>query len=88
MSILINKETKVVVAGITGNQGSFHTTNMMREGTNVVAGIHPKKAGTYFEGPNGEQVPIFKDYPEAIAQTGANAANGDDSPKIRTPINC
>lgn len=74
MSILIDKDTKVVVAGITGNQGSFHTYNMMKYGTNVVAGIHPKKAGTFFEGPDDRQVPIFKTYAEAVEATGANAA--------------
>lgn len=74
MSILINKETKVVVAGITGNQGSFHTYNMMEYGTDVVAGIHPTKAGTFYDGPDGKKVPIFTNYKDAVAETGANAA--------------
>ena len=74
MSILINKDTKVVIAGITGGQGSFHARKMMSEGTNVVAGIHPTKGGTNFEGPNGALVPIFTNFEDAIAETGANAA--------------
>lgn len=74
MSILVNKDTKVVIAGITGREGSFHSRLMMEYGTNVVAGIHPKKGGTYYEDFPGRKVPIFTNFHEAVAATGADAA--------------
>ncbi|MCA9923204.1 MAG: succinate--CoA ligase subunit alpha [Anaerolineales bacterium] len=74
MSILVNKDTKVVIAGITGREGSFHSRLMMDYGTNVVAGIHPKKGGTFYEDYPGKKVPIFANFHEAVEATGANAA--------------
>jgi len=74
MSILVNKDTKVVIAGITGREGSFHSRLMMDYGTNVVAGIHPKKGGTLYEDYPGKKVPIFSNFQEAVDATGANAA--------------
>ncbi len=74
MSILVNKDTKVVIAGITGREGSFHTRLMMEYGTNVVAGIHPKKGGTFYEEVPGKKVPIFTNFHDAVAETGADAA--------------
>ncbi|KAA3664067.1 MAG: succinate--CoA ligase subunit alpha [Chloroflexi bacterium] len=74
MSILVNKDTKVVIAGITGREGSFHSRLMMEYGTNVVAGIHPKKGGTFYEDYPGKKVPIFTNFHDAVRETGADAA--------------
>jgi succinyl-CoA synthetase alpha subunit len=70
MSILINKDTKVLVQGITGGAGSFHTRQMMEYGTKVVAGVTPGKGGTRFDG----KVPIFNTVWDAVQQTGADAS--------------
>ncbi|UTI64973.1 succinate--CoA ligase subunit alpha [Paraconexibacter antarcticus] len=69
MSILIDKDTKLAVAGITGREGSFHTLNNRAYGTNVVGGINPKKAGENVEG-----IPVFANWADTVAETGANAA--------------
>lgn len=69
MSILINKDTKVIVQGITGRDGAFHTSKMKEYGTNVVGGISPGKGGTEIEG-----VPVFNTVEEAVKATGANAS--------------
>ncbi len=69
MSILINKETRVVVQGITGYQGEFHTARMLEFGTQVVAGVTPGKGGMQVHG-----VPVFETVAEAVRSTGANAA--------------
>ena len=74
MAIFIDNDTKLVVQGITGRDGSFHTCEMMAYGTNVVAGVTPGKGGQTFEGPNGKTVPIFNAMDEALAATGANAS--------------
>ena len=74
MAIFIDNDTKLVVQGITGRDGSFHTCEMMAYGTNVVAGVTPGKGGQTFEGPNGKTVPIFNAMDEAVAATGANAS--------------
>ena len=68
MSILVGKESKVVVCGITGKEGGFHTKQMIAYGTDVVAGVTPGKGVTEFEG-----VPVFDTVAEAVAKTGANA---------------
>jgi len=70
MSIMINKDTRVLVQGITGSAGSFHTQQCMAYGTNVVAGVVPGKGGQTFE----DKVPIFDTVAEAVEQTGANAS--------------
>jgi succinyl-CoA synthetase alpha subunit len=70
MSILINKKTKVMVQGITGSEGSFHTRQMLEYGTNVVAGVTPGKGGTKFD----EKVPVFNSCSDAVKATGANAS--------------
>ena len=70
MSILVNKKSKVVVQGITGSEGTFHTKQMIEYGTNVVAGVTPGKGGTLFEG----KVPIFNAVAEAVKETGANVS--------------
>jgi succinyl-CoA synthetase alpha subunit len=74
MAIFIDKNTKLVVQGITGRDGSFHARSMMEYGTNVVAGVTPGKGGQSFEGPNGKRAPIFDSMEQAVAATGANTS--------------
>jgi len=74
MAIFIDNETRLVVQGITGRDGSFHTRQMMEYGTQVVAGVTPGKGGQTFEGPDGATVPIFNGMDEAVAETGANTS--------------
>ena len=69
MSILVGNDTKLAVAGITGKEGSFHTLNNRNYGTNVVGGINPKKAGENVEG-----IPVFANWADTVAETGANTA--------------
>lgn len=69
MSILIDKNTKVVVQGITGRDGAFHTKQMLNYGTRIVAGVTPGKAGETVEG-----VPVFDSVKEAKEATGANTS--------------
>lgn len=69
MSIFVNRDTRLVVQGITGRDGSFHTSQMLEYGTNVVAGVTPGKGGQTFEG----RVPVFNTVADAVAATGANA---------------
>ena len=71
MSILLDKKTRVVVQGITGGEGSFHTKQMIEYGTNVVAGVTPGKGGQKFEDTN---VPIFNTLAEAVKVTKAEAS--------------
>ena len=70
MSVFIGKDTRLVVQGITGRDGSFHARQMLEYGTQVVAGVTPGKGGQTFEG----RVPVFDTVAEAVAATGANAA--------------
>ncbi len=74
MSIFIDNDTKLVVQGITGRDGSFHTRQMMEYGTAVVAGVTPGKGGQTFQGPDGQSVPIFNSMDDAVAKTGANTS--------------
>ncbi|WP_338547798.1 succinate--CoA ligase subunit alpha [Roseovarius phycicola] len=67
MAILINKETKVLVTGITGRIGSFHTQDMINHGTNVVGGVTPGKGGSKHLG-----LPVFNTVKGAVAETGAD----------------
>ncbi len=69
MAILIDKETRVLVQGITGREGGFHTRQMVAYGTQVVAGVTPGKGGSDFEG-----IPVFDSVAEAVERTGANAS--------------
>src|SRR5690606_21800247 len=69
MSILIDRNTKVIVQGITGREGSFHTRQMLAYGTQVVGGVTPGKGGESAEG-----LPVFNTVREAVAQTGANTS--------------
>jgi len=70
MSILVDASTRVVVQGITGREGSFHTAEMLRYGTPVVAGVVPGKGGTT----TSHGVPVFDTMEEAVAATGANTS--------------
>jgi len=74
MSILVNKHTKVVVQGITGSEGSFHSNQMIEYGTKIVAGVTPGKGGSIFKSENGVNVPVFNSVKDAINETGANAS--------------
>ncbi|MGH2532990.1 MAG: succinate--CoA ligase subunit alpha [Thermomicrobiales bacterium] len=69
MSILVNKETRLLVQGITGREGSFHTEQMVEYRTNVVGGVTPGGAGKAVAG-----APVFNTVAEAAAQTGANVS--------------
>jgi succinyl-CoA synthetase alpha subunit len=69
MSILIDKDTKVVIQGITGSEGTFHTERMLEYGTNVVAGVTPGKGGQIHL-----DIPVFNTVSEAAAKTGANTS--------------
>jgi succinyl-CoA synthetase alpha subunit len=69
MSILINKESRVVVQGFTGNEGTFHSTGMLEYGTNIVAGVTPGKGGqTHLD------KPVFNTVEEAVRNVGANVS--------------
>lgn len=75
MSILIDKDTKIIVQGLTGKTGSFHTEQALAyHGTQMVAGTHPKKGGQNWTGAQGESLPIFTTVSEAKEATGANAS--------------
>ena len=75
MSILIDSNTKIIVQGLTGNTGSFHTNQALDYfGTKMVAGTHPKKAGTSWKADNGAELPIYANAGEAKEATGANAS--------------
>lgn len=69
MSILLNKDTKLVVQGMTGRDGGFHTEKMKAYGTNVVAGVSPGKEGTNVNG-----IPVFNTVANAVKATGANTS--------------
>ena len=69
MSVLVDKNTRLIVQGITGKEGTFHTKQMVEYGTNVVGGVTPAKGGTTHEG-----IPVFNTVAEAVAATGANAS--------------
>jgi succinyl-CoA synthetase alpha subunit len=73
MSIFIDRNTKLLVQGITGRDGSFHAYQMMEYGTDIVGGITPGKGGQTFAGPEGRTVPIFDTVQQAVDQTDANA---------------
>jgi succinyl-CoA synthetase alpha subunit len=70
MSILVDRDTRLLVQGITGREGAFHTEQMIAYGTNVVAGVTPGKGGGWAVG----GVPIFDTVREAVEATGANAS--------------
>jgi succinyl-CoA synthetase alpha subunit len=69
MTILVNDNSKIIVQGITGREGSFHTRKMIEFGTNVVGGVTPGKGGEWFEGK-----PVFDTVEKAVEVTGANVS--------------
>lgn len=69
MSILVDKNTRLLVQGMTGNTGQFHTRQAVEYGTNVVAGVTPGRGGEEFEG-----IPVYDTVAEAVEATGANAS--------------
>lgn len=77
MSILCDSSTRLLVQGITGSEGTFHTAQMIAYGTKVVGGVTPGKGGTLYTGKDGDrfayEVPVFNTVREAVAATGANA---------------
>jgi succinyl-CoA synthetase alpha subunit len=70
MSILVNKNTRLLVQGITGNEGLFHTQQMLEYGTNIVAGVTPGKGGEWVL----DKIPVFDSVRVAVEATGANAS--------------
>lgn len=78
MSILVDKRTRLVVQGITGGEGTFHSAQMLAYGTNVVAGVTPGKGGTSYKGNEKDQfsrdVPIFNTVAEAVKSEGADTS--------------
>jgi succinyl-CoA synthetase alpha subunit len=78
MSILVDKHTRLVVQGITGGEGTFHTQQMIAYGTNVVAGVTPGKGGLQYKGNEHytfeKPVPVFNTVDDAVRMAGANAS--------------
>ena len=78
MSILVDKNTRVVVQGITGGEGTFHTQQMIAYGTKIVAGVTPGKGGIKYKGtdqyPFKKTIPVYNTVSEAVANEGANAS--------------
>jgi succinyl-CoA synthetase alpha subunit len=78
MSILVDKSTRLIVQGITGGEGTFHTRQMLDYGTNVVAGVTPGKGGTAYAGNEKDrfkrEVPVFNTVADAVGKTKANAS--------------
>src|SRR5262245_15776589 len=70
MSILVNKNTRLLVQGITGSAGSFHATQMLEYGTHIVGGVTPGKGGQKF----ADKVPVFDSVEQAVKATGCNAS--------------
>jgi succinyl-CoA synthetase alpha subunit len=70
MSVFVGKDTRLLVQGITGRDGSFHAKQMLEYGTALVAGVTPGKGGQKFE----SRVPIFDTVADAVAATGANTS--------------
>src|SRR3954463_16319264 len=69
MAIWLNDDSKVIVQGITGSEGTKHTRRMVAAGTNVVGGVNPRKAGTDVDG-----IPVFATVGEAMKETGADVS--------------
>ena len=77
MAIFLTEASKVIVQGMTGAEGTKHTTRMLASGTNVVGGVNPRKAGTSVTFPQGEgtvDVPVFGSVADAVAATGADVS--------------
>src|SRR5208283_2970298 len=74
MAILVDEHTRLLVQGITGREGGFHTRQAIAYGTKVVAGVTPGKGGSKALADNGPGVPVFNTVHEAVQETGANAS--------------
>jgi succinyl-CoA synthetase alpha subunit len=74
MSIFLNKDSKVIVQGITGGEGTKHTALMLKAGTQVVGGVNARKAGTTVEHDGGVSLPVFGSVAEAVEKTGADVS--------------
>ena len=74
MSIYLNKDSKVIVQGITGGEGTKHTALMLKAGTQVVGGVNARKAGTTVSHDGGVELPVFGSVAEAITETGADVS--------------
>jgi len=74
MTIFLNKDSKVIVQGITGGEGTKHTALMLKAGTNIVGGVNARKAGTTVTHDGGVELPVFGTVAEAMAETGANVS--------------
>ncbi len=74
MSIFLNKDSKVIVQGITGGEGTKHTALMLKAGTNIVGGVNARKAGTTVTHEGGVELPVFATVAEAMAATGADVS--------------
>ena len=74
MSIFLNKDSKVIVQGITGGEGTKHTALMLKAGTQVMGGVNARKAGTSVEHDGGVSLPVFGTVAEAIAETAADVS--------------
>ena len=78
MSVLVSKKSKILVQGITGGEGTFHASQMLEYGTNVVGGVTPGKGGTSYSGKGDDifkrPVPVFNSVSEAVAETGADVS--------------
>src|SRR5258705_8798049 len=73
MAIWLTKDSKVIVQGVTGSEGSKHTRRMLRAGTTIVGGTNPRKAGQQLDF-DGTKLPVFATVAEAIAETGADVS--------------
>jgi succinyl-CoA synthetase alpha subunit len=73
MSVWLNKDSRILVQGITGSEGTKHTRRMVASGSTIVAGVTPGKAGQSVDGGDGE-IPVFSDVKHAVAETGANVS--------------
>ena len=81
MSVLVNKNSKVIVQGFTGTEGSFHATQMIEYGTNVVGGVTPNKGGTQHL-----ERPVFNTVADAVKTTGGRTPLAQPDPTQRAGI--
>ena len=73
MSIFLDKNSKIIVQGMTGSEGMKHTRRMLKGGSNIVGGVNPRKAGESVD-VDGTSLPVFGTVADAMAATGANVS--------------